>query len=486
MAQTPPRDPDLALAAAAGSRGAAGSAPPAGTPNFADAASSARLTTATGSPDARSHPTYLLAFGFGTSVVMWGTGFLCRMPPVWVPSVVLLFLLLACQLGGGFLAARATGQGVRAGASVGVFSSVVNLLVLGSLLGADDPNALVPHAAIWLPGTLIAGAMLGGLGAVPGRRRLSGTGAGDLPGLQLPLWTGKFAQVAALATLFLLIVGGMVTSKEAGLAVVDWPNSFGYNMFLFPLSRMTGGVYFEHSHRLFGALVGLTTLVLAIHLQIVESRRWVRLLAVVALAMVVVQGILGGLRVTGHFTTSVDPTMTAPNLTLALIHGVFGQVFFATLVALAAVTSPSWQLLPGAEVRKDAGRDHVWTAWSVGLIVPQLVLGALYRHMQGGLSLHLTLAVAVAGVVFVTAIRAFGLHGGTPLYARLGKIFLTLICLQILLGFGALTVVSLARLAPDPPAYEVVVATAHQATGAMLLAVSTLLFVWSRRLFRQG
>jgi hypothetical protein len=105
--------------------------------------------------------------------------------------------------------------------------------------------------------------------------------------------------------------------------------------------------------------------------------------------------------------------------------------------------------------------------------------------MQGGLSLHLSLAVLVAGAAFVTGIRGYGLHQETPFYARLGKALLALISLQILLGFGALTAVSLARSAPEPPAYEVIVATAHQATGAMLLAVSTLMFVWSRRLFRK-
>lgn len=443
-----------------------------------------RVTAVTESSEARRHRSYLLAFGFGTSVVMWGTGFLCRMPPVWVPSAALLFLLLACQLVGGFLAARSTGLGVRAGLGVGIFSAVVNLLVLGSLISGDDPNALVPDVAVWVPGSLAVGALLGGIGGALGRRRLFGAAVPDAPSLRPPLWTGKFAQVAALATLFLLIVGGMVTSKEAGLAVVDWPNSFGYNMFLFPLSRMTGGVYFEHSHRLFGALVGLTTLVLAIHLQFVEPRRWVRGLSVVALAMVIVQGILGGLRVTGHFTTSTDPMMTAPSLTLALVHGVFGQLFFAALVILAAATSPSWQLLPEAQPRADARRDHTWTAWAVSLIVPQLVLGALYRHMEGGLHLHLSLAVLVAGAVFVVGIRGFGLHPETPLYARLGRLLIGLISLQILLGFGALTVVTLARNAPEPPLWEVVVATAHQATGAMLLAVATLMFVWSRRLFR--
>ena len=94
-------------------------------------------------------------------------------------------------------------------------------------------------------------------------------------------------------------VGWCERSTGTGLAVVDWPNSFGYNMFLYPFSRMTGGIYYEHAHRLFGALVGLTTVVLAAMLQVRDARPWVRRLGWATVALVGIQGLLGGLRVTG-------------------------------------------------------------------------------------------------------------------------------------------------------------------------------------------
>ena len=129
----------------------------------------------------------------------------------------------------------------------------------------------------------------------------------------------------------------MVTGQQAGLAVVDWPNSFGSNMFLYPLSRMTGGVFYEHAHRLLGSLVGLTTLVLAVFLWRTDERRGVKLLAAAALLLVIVQGVLGGLRVTGRFTSSMDPAHTDPNLTLAIVHGVTGQVFLSVLRGFSGV-----------------------------------------------------------------------------------------------------------------------------------------------------
>ena len=82
--------------------------------------------------------------------------------------------------------------------------------------------------------------------------------------------------LVAAATFILLMAGGLVTSNRAGMAVPDWPATFGSNMFLYPLSKMTGGIYFEHTHRLLGTFVGLAAITLAVFLQIVERRGWVR------------------------------------------------------------------------------------------------------------------------------------------------------------------------------------------------------------------
>src|SRR5919206_4269537 len=101
-----------------------------------------------------------------------------------------------------------------------------------------------------------------------------------------------FASLLAAAILVLICSGGLVTSHEAGMAVPDWPNSFGYNMFLFPVSRWIGGVFFEHTHRLIASGVGLLTLVLCGLAFATEDRRWVKNLAVVAVFAVIVQGVL--------------------------------------------------------------------------------------------------------------------------------------------------------------------------------------------------
>ena len=109
-------------------------------------------------------------------------------------------------------------------------------------------------------------------------------------------WLNRFAILTAAATLALIGIGGLVTSHGAGLAVPDWPTTYGYNMFLFPPSFWIGGIFYEHTHRLFASFVGLLTTILAIWLWLREPRKWLRWLGVIALFAVVLQGILGGLR----------------------------------------------------------------------------------------------------------------------------------------------------------------------------------------------
>src|SRR2546421_8210007 len=105
----------------------------------------------------------------------------------------------------------------------------------------------------------------------------------------------RFALLTAAATFPLIFMGGLVTSHLAGLSVPDWPNSYGYNMFLFPPRLWIGGILYEHTHRLMASVVGLLSIVLAIVAWKIEQRVWVRRLAYVVLGAVIFLGILGGL-----------------------------------------------------------------------------------------------------------------------------------------------------------------------------------------------
>jgi len=423
----------------------------------------------------------LLALAFGTTVAMWAIGYICRFPGVGAPAWLVMALLLGCLVLGGWTAGRYAGRGARGGLLVGALVGVLNLLVLGSLLAhPDDPNRLVPSASWWVPGSLLAAAALGGLGAWLGRP--GGRAARSAPLVRHG--TATFAVVAATATFLLLVAGGIVTGSRAGLAVTDWPNSYGYNMFLYPLARMTGGIYYEHVHRLLGSRVGLTTLVLAIHLARVEDRRWLQRLAAAALGLVIVQGLLGGLRVTGHFTLSHDPEVTRPNLALAVVHGVTGQLFFATMVAIAAFLAPAWREGPPASARPGARLDRRLAAWLLGAVGVQLVLGALLRHTDAALHAHLTVAVVVLGLGVLAGSRLVLRHGDLPQLRRLGNLLLGGLAGQFLLGFAALFARNLAGPGGSPHPADVVVTTLHQAVGALILAATVLCLLWSRRLLR--
>ena len=144
-------------------------------------------------------------------------------------------------------------------------------------------------------------------------------------------WLNVFAWLTCVATLLLICSGGMVTSKGVGLAVPDWPTTFGYNMFLFPVSKWVGGILFEHTHRLMGSLVGFLTIILAIWLWRSEPRRWVRNLGMIALGAVILQGVLGGLRV----------TMLKDEI--GIFHACLAQAFLGLVVVIALVTTNFWR-----------------------------------------------------------------------------------------------------------------------------------------------
>lgn len=434
--------------------------------------------TSTDSLDPRSSRGAALALGFGMAVTMWAAAYVCRLPAVLAPPWLLLGLMLAAVAGWGAAAGRLGAGGIRRGLAAGAVAGAANLLILGSLLSSTESGRVIPSALWWVPGSIAVVAVLAAAGAGLSARKGRGT-EGE------PEWTGLLARVAVAATFLLVVAGGLVTSAEAGLAVVDWPNSFGYNMFLYPLARMTGGVYYEHAHRLFGSLVGLTTVILAVQVWRVEARSWVRRLALAATVVVVVQGILGGLRVTGRFTLTTSPDEVAPNLALALVHGVLGQVFLGMMVLLAAATSRTWTGEGPPTARPEgASADRTLHLGLIAALVVQLVLGALQRHFAQGLMVHIALAVVVSLLAAVAGSRAWGLDEGRPALHRLGQALVGLVGLQLALGIAALAATGGEAMVGTPGTLEVTLTTAHQACGAALLATSVLLAAWGRRLLQ--
>jgi heme a synthase len=189
------------------------------------------------------------------------------------------------------------------------------------------------------------------------------------------VWLNRFAWFTAVATLLLICSGGMVTSKGVGLAVPDWPTTFGYNMFLFPVSRWVGGIFFEHTHRLIASAVGFLTIILAGWLFLDEPRRWVKNLGFAALGAVILQGILGGLRV----------TMLKEQI--GIFHACLAQAFLGLLVVIALVRTRLWQSL-GAAAHRDRAHQLFWIAVATaGAVYFQLALGATMRHQHRDLSI---------------------------------------------------------------------------------------------------
>jgi len=428
----------------------------------------------TGSEDRGGRATAVLALGFATAVTMWAAAYLCRLPAVSAPPWLLGVLLLAAVLGWGGVAGRLAPGGRVTALAAGALAGLLNMLVLGGLLTSNASGRVGESALLWVPGSLLLMAVLAGAGAVV-------AGRAD-PHRPEPDWTALFARVAVAATFLLVVAGGLVTSEEAGLAVVDWPNTFGYAMFLYPVSRMTGGVYFEHAHRLFGSLVGLTTVVLALHLWRVEARTWVKRLAVAAVAVVVSQGVLGGLRVTGRLTLSTSRHDMYPSLALAAVHGVLGQIFLALVVLLAAAASRTWKEAGPAQQRPAATVDRTLQPALVAVLVVQLVLGALQRHFAEGLIVHITLAAVVTTAAVAVGVRAWALYPGLPLLARLGRALVIVVSLQVVLGIAALAATGGVATTGNPRVLDVTLTTAHQACGAILLATTVLLTAWTRRL----
>jgi cytochrome c oxidase assembly protein subunit 15 len=286
-----------------------------------------------------------------------------------------------------------------------------------------------------------------------------GTNPDYKPGLH------RWSILLAFCTLLLVVAGGLVTSRDAGLSVPDWPLSYGKLM-----PTMEGGILYEHGHRMVATTVGLLTIVSMVWLLRKEQRKWMRVLGIVALVAVIAQGVLGGLTV----------LMLLP-WWISTAHACLAQLFFSTTVAMAIFTSDWWLRGPAA-----IEEDSKFPVRGLSLAAPvfvlsQLALGAAARHKAIGSIYHISWSPIVTGVILWVSLRIL-LHYAQNRELRLASVVLLGITFgQVFLGIAAfMTRVAYAD-AIQPMPLMVTFTVLHVAVGALTMAASVALAIVVRR-----
>jgi heme a synthase len=291
-------------------------------------------------------------------------------------------------------------------------------------------------------------------------------------------WLHRYAIFVAASTAVLLYWGGLVTSTGSGLAVPDWPLSYGMLM-----PPMVGGIFYEHGHRMVATFVGILTILLAVWIQRKDERRWMRILGWTALGTVIFQGLLGGLTVLFFLP-----------LPISVFHATLAQTFFCITVAVALFTSPFWNR--AQEYSLEPGRPSLRTIslMLVLAVYAQLIIGAIMRHMGAGLAipdfplafgefippiesievlvhfLHRLGALVVAAMVVWTTIHVRKRYRGENSLLIPTILLATLLVSQIALG--AFVIWS---------GKSVAVTTFHLVTGAALLGTSVSFMLIAHR-----
>jgi cytochrome c oxidase assembly protein subunit 15 len=307
-------------------------------------------------------------------------------------------------------------------------------------------------------------------------------------------WPHRLAVVLACATFPLVWVGGLVTTTDAGMAVPDWPNTYGYNLFLYPWQTWLAGpwdLFIEHGHRLLASSVGMLTICLLVMLLRFDNRRWMKVLGVVALGLVIFQGVLGGMRV------------LLDERTLALVHGCVGPLFFAFTVALVVFTSRAWQGDRPQTVVNSAGSIRRIAIVTAVFSYLQIMLGAVLRHMPVdaqpstfilAVKSHLFLAAVLT--IHILLLAAFVLVSARRIQplAGLAWALLALDVCQVALGAGTWVVkysvpawasdwINPSSVAiQDGGSLQTHVITAHVAIGSLIFGTSVALALYARRL----
>ena len=280
-------------------------------------------------------------------------------------------------------------------------------------------------------------------------------------------WLHRYATFVAVCTFLLIIAGALVTGNDAGLSVPDWPTSFG----TFRMPRMVGGIKFEHGHRMIAGTVGILTILLAIWIWRQDSRRWIKWVGFAAVMAVLAQALLGGITVLFFLPVAISSA-----------HATLAQIFFCLASSLAFFTGSDWNWEEKKVEDSSTPSLHHLTTITTGIILVQLILGAVYRHSKDGIiTPHVVGACVVTlmvGWVVSTVLMRFSKQPGLLHPALLLG---GLLVAQLFLGIGSYFMKMAARTAPQPLPPVVDITTMHVAVGALLVVTSLYLSYQARR-----
>ena len=350
-------------------------------------------------------------------------------------------------------------------------------------------------------------------------------------------WLHRLALLTAVTTFILICMGGLVTSTDSGLAVPDWPTTFGYNMFLYPLSKTVSGFLFAVDLNLQADLdnnnlslelrkalekneISVSeNVIISTEEQgsrwkladkanertytLIKSDEWLNVyvhgvlyehshrligsivgfLTIVLMVALWVKDArkwmrwLGVIALVAVIAQGVMGGLRVTNLSkvLAIIHACFAQAFFALTASLVLFTSRSWLQTSVKVETTDAARLRNLNLITLGLIYIQFIFGAMLRHTGTRLDAHLLFAGLVTIHIFLLLRRILKNYPEQPILVRLILLLSGFLAVQLTLGFGAYLAEFTAFGEGVPPVAGVIITTAHVAIGALMLVVSVVL-----------
>jgi heme o synthase len=299
----------------------------------------------------------------------------------------------------------------------------------------------------------------------------------------------RLAQACTVLVLFMIAVGAIVTTIRAGDTNPEW--SLRFWEWVQTWWATEGGQAYEDGHRIIGTVIGFLGIALAFTM-FKSERGWRRWLGVIALLLIISQGILGGIRV----LVVSDPDVRDTVLTVtgggydvelrravkAMIHGVTAQIIFAGLACIAVLTSPRWLATHTPQRTVQARTSRMLSLGLLVLLTVQLTLGTLVRQTGEHVMWHVAGAFVVTLAILWMIIRVFRYHDSFKLLRVFaGALGVLLVC-QVFLGITPWMITAGQLESDDPFAPVSLLRSAHVTVGALLMAVTAVLSLWLHRL----